>query len=584
LIAAGNAADGTLADAAASNSANGSVDNSTTSSTVALTTEGDTADALNGGPGNTTADTTASTTGGSGTGSTENGFQGTLADSSVFAGLDSLSVPMLASVTFGGRSVSVLAGIGASVTGVPNAVMSDIEGFFLSDSGHVAYTGDYISGTSIDSGIWAGPVGSPSLLYGSGSLIAGIKSASISRSAIAFSTGPAEEQTGTTLWYQGNGTPVAVAEQFDSTDDAAAEAGNTCRVSTGVSNNYQGSFGVTDAGDLVFDAHVKAYPSEESGAGAGAGAGTGADADADADADVEADTEAEAENSVEAVDPANTCIEGNAVIRFNGSSHTVLVKEGDAVPGAPASTFSNVKLLQLTSNGTALISADIESPEDNASAEGKWSYWAYTPAGQARLVALQGEAIPIGTRIKVLDSKSSERHVRINDAGQAAMRLDFGDAEQVTLLGGYAHNAQPHGVLSVPGASSLMYTIDKTAVIPPPFNDTELFSVIGTPYIDAAGKIVFYGEITSPDPSAITLSAIWQIDLEGNLAQIFRSGDTVNVSAIDVRRLQTLAQSSEFGKPDSGSIWLNSRGALMFMASPDSESAGSVLVYVAPAE
>jgi len=285
-----------------------------------------------------------------------------------------------------------------------------------------------------------------------------------------------------------------------------------------------------------------------------------------------------------AVDPANTCIEGKAVIRFNGSSHTVLVKEGDAVPGAPASTFSNVKLLQLTSNGTALISADIESLEHNASAEGKWSYWAYTPAGQARLVALQGEAIPIGTRIKVLDSKSSERHVRINDAGQAAMRLDFGDAEQVTLLGGYAHTAQPHGVLSVPGASSLMYTIDKTAVIPPPFNDTELFSIIGTPYIDAAGKIVFYGEITSPDPSAITLSAIWQIDLEGNLAQIFRSGDTVNVSAIDVRRLQTLVQSSEFGKPDSGSIWLNSRGALMFMASPDSESAGSVLVYIAPAE
>jgi hypothetical protein len=182
----------------------------------------------------------------------------------------------------------------------------------------------------------------------------------------------------------------------------------------------------------------------------------------------------------------------------------------------------------------------------------------------------------------VLDSKSSVLHAVINDAAQASLRLDFGDDDQITLLGGTAHQGQPHGVLSVPGASSLTYAIDKTAILPTPFNETELFSYIGKPYIDSAGRIVFYGEITNPDPNAITLSAIWQIDIEGNLAQIFRSGDTVNVSAIDVRRLHTLVQSSEFSQADSGSIWINSQGALMFMASPDSQSAGSVLVYIAP--
>ena len=507
------------------------------------------------------------------------------------------------SITVGGRSARAIVAVGGPVVGAPGATMREIGDFQINDGSQITYAGRYDSGTGQPSAIWSGPVTAPVLLFSTGSEIPGfptnvrygnsdffrlandgsvahlvqltgptenkalivtngsdnpvivqtgdslmgrsaeveignIASASHSSSATAFTTGN-RNSGAQTLWYYQDGAATAVAEQFDSMVDSAAEVANSCRVFTERFSSFDGNFQVTDAGDLLFDAYLRNYSS-------------------------------------------GPCEEGDAVIRFKDGIHTALVKEGDVVPGASASTFTNIGLIQVTKNGTAIISANVETPTGGSRPDVKWSYWAYPPAGEARLIALEGEEAQVGSNTKNLShSRFDTKFVTVNDSIQVGLRLDFDNPNEVALFGGVAHAGQPHPALAAPGASSLTYAIDREAILPPPFDD-EFFSAIGFPRVDTSGNLVFYGEVTSSVLDAVTSSSIWQIDLEGNLTELVTAGDTVKVSGID-NSLESLVQSSRFRQANTGFIRINNAGAMMFRAALMNQSGNGVIVYIEPA-
>jgi len=478
------------------------------------------------------------------------------------------------------------------------------EGFMLNDANQVAFTGVYESGTSAPSAIWAGPVDAPQLLFSTGSALDGfppnvrygstmffslanngslaqlvqltgpteeqalivtvegsntivtqtggtltgrsgeldvgtIVSISHSNAGTAFLTGPTRFSSAQTLWYFKDGIATSIAEQFDNSVDTAAQVDNTCRVFTSRFSRYDGRYGVSDGGDLIFGAYVSNYSD-------------------------------------------GPCVAGAAVIRYKDGVYTSLIKENDIVPGAPASVFTDVQLLQVTDDGTALIAANVQTPTGGARPDVKWSYWAITASGETRLVALEGEEVQVGLSSKTLSvSRNSARYMVLNEAVQIGFKLDFGNTDEVTLLGGSAHPGQPHSALAVPGAASLTYAIDRQATLPPPFADNEFFSKIGTPYIDTAGNLIFYGEVTSSVSNTLNSSSIWQIDLEGNLNQIVTAGDTVTVSGID-NVLENLLQNRRLSQPDTGNLKLNSSGAMMFRASLMSRFGSGVIVYIDP--
>jgi len=348
----------------------------------------------------------------------------------------------------------------------------------------------------------------------------------------------AKDNRSSALWLYANGTFTPVAENFDSSVDSAPTTENTCRVfiNKGVSSQRPVRPHILDNGSLIFQGLVRNYTS-------------------------------------------GSCTRGSAIIKYTGGSYQTIVSEGQVVPGASASTFNDVELLSVTDNGTLVVQAILETPTGSSSRpDKKWSFWAFPESGDPRLIALEGEGIQVGG---VAEKFSGKAFLSYNNLGKVGFWNDFGETTKVSLFGGSAHPGQPHATIPAPGASSLQYVIDRTASLPAPFKGTDFFSTLGHPAVDSAGRLLFYGEITSSVLDKVTDRSIWQADLEGNITELVKEGDQVNIGGV-LKSIEDLVQLRTGSSANTGIPRVTNDGTLVFRADLD-RSFGDVIVYLEPA-
>ncbi|HHJ18455.1 MAG TPA: hypothetical protein ENJ84_01275 [Gammaproteobacteria bacterium] len=485
--------------------------------------------------------------------------------------------------------------------------MRSINDFQINAAGQVAFTGEYASGNQKPNGVWTGSVENPGLLFSTGSTISGLPNnerygeteffnlaSDGSIAQVVKLTGPLENtalvvtsgntqkilaESGDTLaglskdltigrfknishsndatavqldikyrsgigvtnglWVYANDAFQVVAESFDRKVDSAPEVENTCRVFTSTSSSDRPNFRMLDNATLIFQATVRNYST-------------------------------------------GPCVKGNAIVRYNASTeeYSTIVKQGDIVPGAPASTFSDVELIDVTPNGTVYIASDLHTPTAGFRPDRKWSYWAFPKSGAARLIALEGEATEVGNEARVFSGNSQS--LQMNDSGQVAFRTDFGDKKLATLFGGFGHTGQPHSVITSPGASALNYALDRTATLPAPFKSSEFFSKLGVPSVDTKGHLIFYGEVTSSVLDSVTSKSIWEVDLEGGISELVREGDSVSISGLP-KSIGYFAQGVRENYTGNGELFVTATGGIALRTALDSNyRRNDAIVYIDP--
>jgi hypothetical protein len=493
-----------------------------------------------------------------------------------------------------GNAVALVA-VGGPVANVPGASMQRIHDFKVNAAGQFVYTGSYKSGDNFFEGIWVGSNNAQQLLLSTGSLIDEIESnekyARTERFSLASDgsvahvirmDGPTERENDALvistsesqkkileagdklqgliaeetvegiesishspmataivvkdsrsrmLWVYTNDGFTEVAKN-DSLGGQGPIISNTCHVY--LSRYYLRPFRMLDNGSLIFEGYVD--------------------------------------------DVSGECTQGSAIVKYTGGNYQLLVTEGQRVYGTQKSTFNDVKLLGVTDNGVSLVHAILETPTgDKYYPDKKWSYWAFPEAGEPRLIALEGEEVQVGNQTKYFSERPT--HLDYDDVGNVAFMVDFGDPKTSSFFGGSAHLVQPYATIPAPGASSLRYVIDRTALLTAPFKDSEYFSTLGKPAVDSAGRLIFYGEITDAALKKITARSIWQADFEHNIIERVKEGDKVSVGGV-LSSIKRLVQDSKGASGNTGVPQVTGDGAIVFRA--DLETGGDVIVYLEP--
>jgi hypothetical protein len=503
-------------------------------------------------------------------------------------------------VTKGGRKARALAARGGSVIGAPDATMDSILDYSVNSTGQFVIVGSYKSKGENFNAIWAGTVEEPKLLFSTGHHIEGtvhnerydhtlrtslasdgsvaqvvkligspqnealVISSSEGQKAIIQTgdrlQGLTDEKTvgnitsishsraGTsfvsndTLWLYQEGAFTAIAD----TDTPAPTIDNNCGYSFADDPLVSGV--VLDSGSLFFNGHVTEYSSY------GGCAAT----------------------------------IRSAIVKYTGGSYQLVISDEQVVPGAAGSTFYFPRLFGVTDNGTLLVHSTLKTPAEGI-IYGQWSLWAFPTSGSApNLIALEGEEVQ-GEITKHTTISPFWENLNYNSSGDYALLtwvpveggINYWTREQSSIFSGKAHTSQPHGSIISPGPSSLENIADKATILPTPFKNSEYFSALGRPSVDSNGHILFYGELASSiDVNKVSPRSIWQADLNGNLTEVIREGDTILVEGVP-KSLHELAQDNDYLER----IFVTNNGAIFFFAEQSDNNMGraDVIVYIEPA-
>jgi len=92
----------------------------------------------------------------------------------------------------------------------------------------------------------------------------------------------------------------------------------------------------------------------------------------------------------------NMGCQGRSIMRFDKGLYSSIVHEGQVVPNAPNSRFSDVYLIDVLPDGGAVVGARILTPTGGANPDSKSSLWLFPTQGAPSLVLLQGEEVQAG--------------------------------------------------------------------------------------------------------------------------------------------------------------------------------------------
>lgn len=248
----------------------------------------------------------------------------------------------------------------------------------------------------------------------------------------------------------------------------------------------------------------------------------------------------------------------------------------------------------------AVVAEEAVEPDD-----GLWSFWLLPPEGGARLIVMEGEEVQVGAFVSTFSGEPRSLSLQVNGSNRIALKVTFDRTEQPAYFVGTGHNGQPHVALDAPGASALQYAFTANSTLPGQSDDAELGS-LGQPYVDAQGNLVMYGEVgpselallaaadssvaqgaigqggglNSP-PLVTPFNSIWQVDVQGSLRELVRSGDVVIVNG-EPKPLASLSVNGQIARPGSSGIRLNRAGGMLLRASIEQRFGAPVLLYIAP--
>jgi len=515
--------------------------------------------------------------------------------------------PISEADTTSGRLARVLATSRGPVIGVPGGQMGGVQEVVVeTTSEFIAYTGDYqtnVQGGERRNGVWAGSISNPELLFSTGSSLPDLPETVRFQSAANLRLGR-NGSLGMIASLDGSRQSSALVTSENGVVDVLVETGNTLQ---GLSDEKTVSqFTALDKGVIstAFVAETDQFRNRALWLSTATGIVAVAESRDDAVNNAprlgncrvflpesNSSTQPEILTSGVLVFPAEVrnyafngpCERGAAVMRYIDGIYEVVVANRDTVPGAPDSTFSEVSLYGVTDTNDILVVATLLTPTGLSSPDRKLSYWSYpSNGGTPNLIALEGEEVDLGDMPGLLPGQSFTTYLTVNGSGQVAMRVSFGDSRgPYTLLGGRAHNGQPHAAVTAPGASALAFLANASTPLPAPNVEATFFSEIGLPAVDSVGNVVFAARVRDAELSRNVGDGVWQVDPQGALTQLVSPDDTVLVAGTE-RQLVDLFIEQNLSDRNDPSIWVTSNGAAV-LVSDRRFSSSSAVIYLVPA-
>jgi len=175
---------------------------------------------------------------------------------------------------------------------------------------------------------------------------------------------------------------------------------------------------------------------------------------------------------------------------FDKGLYSSIVHEGQVVPSAPNSRFSDVYLF-----------------------------------------VLQGEEVQAGTN-SFLIGPTALRGAQITrqlarDGSRLAIELATG--ENLAVVGGPRRTGQPYPTIPSPGASNLTFIQRTNGDAPMGFPSVSFFSQIADTALFGSG-VLFHGVLQNAETGQIEDDALWAADLEGSLTSLLKTGDQVSIA------------------------------------------------------
>lgn len=289
---------------------------------------------------------------------------------------------------------------------------------------------------------------------------------------------------------------------------------------------------------------------------------------------------------------SNTECAGSAVVRRTGGQYEIVVTAGQAVPGAPGSTFESLDIHSILADGSIVVLAGTKTATGDLFGANKWSWWLFRKNGEAALIALAGEEFEIGESTSVFPdnfgySRWPGNRLQMNNS-QAAFRLDnvpvpdpvVQDLTADIIFAGAIHTGQPHAELLAPGMAALKSMVVSGAASYPTFADGSYFSAISDPVAAPGDEWLFAGTYVNATVGGEGRSGIWRVSTDTEPKEIVSVGETVVLSGLE-RELTSVYSTYSNNYRSAAPLMALSDGSIVFLGAIDRRS--DALVHVIPA-
>lgn len=324
-----------------------------------------------------------------------------------------------------------------------------------------------------------------------------------------------------------------------------------------------------------------------------------------------------------------------------GVGNQVVARQGDPAAGVPGATYFFAALPLLSPSGQIIFSGFTEKPDPNGGASViESAIWSRDPQGQTRVVARQGEPAPgYAPDVRI----EATFQPRLNNSGTTVYGayvtgpgLDLADSfavyadrpnastdELLFRTGTQAPLTAPginingFGDMAFNAQNSLAFGAELTGPGIDFSNDTALYvrrsdaswSMIaregapvpevpgatygsltfGSPSLNAAGQVAFYGSIVLPQTdefgNPFIAAALWVWDPTAGLSMVAKTGDVIEVAPGDFRQIAQLTLDSVSlgsGLEDGRRSSFNDAGQLAFSAFFTDDTIGVFRTSIVP--
>jgi len=235
---------------------------------------------------------------------------------------------------------------------------------------------------------------------------------------------------------------------------------------------------------------------------------------------------------------------GTAVVQYDGSAFTTIVKTRDIVPSTETAIFTSVVLNALFDSGSMSITAVLT--DDNATGvdTGRFSTWIFRQDGTADLLAIIEETVPPGFVDRFTLFSSTPIVIAASD--DLAVQLGL-TSLGTTMLSGAPHSGMPYPDIGAVGASSMSFVASTNSDAPPGLPANTFISSFSRPAIDRSGRVYYRATIEQTEPNtqlqAFYIASPQQdpVILLDNSSEVMFEGESRQINSIEFQDAVTLS-------------------------------------------
>ena len=245
------------------------------------------------------------------------------------------------------------------------------------------------------------------------------------------------------------------------------------------------------------------------------------------------------------------CDNGYTIIRYKDGVYSKLVSNGDIAPGTTEAIFSEIKIIELSVDGTAVIQAFV-SRNDDVTQVGLPSHpfghsrisslWQINPDNKLHFMVAEGEEVkgPEDTYY-LTDEEVDFRKLVWTSTGNFALVLDR--AGEDYLFEGVTASSNPYSSFDELGMANMRFVFSTIAVVDEPFPETAFYESINPIAILEDGRTLFMGEINNLSANT-SIDILLQVSVEADVTQtVYQvSGRTIEPLVENADRFPSFTQ------------------------------------------